>query len=55
MQVMSYKRLEQNRYKWPLVTDGVVRLDPAQFAALFAGLDGQRVKVRDIRPPAAAE
>ena len=53
--VMSYKRLEQNQFKWPQVTDGVMRLDPAQFEALFAGLDWRRVTARDIRPPAAAE
>ena len=37
--VMSYKRLEQNSFGWPPVTDGVMRLDPAQFEAPFAGLD----------------
>ena len=29
--VMSYKRLEQNQFERPLVTDDVMRLDPAQF------------------------
>jgi len=53
--VMSYKRLEQNSFKWPTVTDGVMRLDPAQFEALFAGLDWRRVTAREIAPPAAAE
>lgn len=45
--VMSYKRLEQNSFKWPTVTDGVMRLDPAQFEALFAGLDWRRVTARE--------
>mgnify|MGYP000859372428 FL=1 len=53
--VMSYKRLEQNSFKWPKVTDGVMRLDPAQFEALFAGLDWRRVTAREVTPPAAAE
>lgn len=53
--VMSYKRLEQNSFKWPKVTDGVMRLDPAQFEALFAGLDWRRVTSRPITPPAVAE
>lgn len=53
--VMAYKRLEQNQFKWPAIKDGVMRLDPAQFEALFAGLDWRRVSARAIRPPAAAE
>ena len=53
--VMSYKRLEQNSFKWPKVSDGVMRLDPAQFEALFAGLDWRRVTAREVAPPAAAE
>ena len=53
--VMAYKRLEQNQFKWPKVRDGVMRLDPAQFEALFVGLDWQRVTARAVLPPAAAE
>lgn len=53
--VMAYKRLEQNSFKWPAIKDGVMRLDPAQFQALLAGLDWRRVTARAIRPPAAAE
>ena len=40
---MAYKRLEQNTFKWPAIKDGVLRLDAAQFEALFAGLDWRRV------------
>ena len=36
---MAYKRLEQNTFKWPTIKEGVLRLDPAQFEALFAGLE----------------
>jgi len=53
--VMAYKRLEQNSFKWPAINDGVMRLDPAQFEALFAGLDWRRVTAREVLPPAAAE
>lgn len=53
--VMAYKRLEQNTFKWPAIKDGAMRLDPAQFEALFAGLDWRRVAALDIQPPAAAE
>jgi transposase len=52
---MAYKRLEQNAFKWPAIKDGVLRLDPAQFEALFAGLDWRRVTALEVRPPAAAE
>ena len=53
--VMAYKRLEQNQFKWPAIKDGVMRLDPAQFEALFAGLNWRRVTARPITPPAVAE
>ena len=45
--VMGYKLLEQNAFKWPAIRDGVLRLDPAQFEALFAGLDWRRVFMRE--------
>ena len=52
---MAYKRLEQNAFKWPAIKDGVLRLDAAQFEALFAGLDWRRVTALETRPPAVAE
>src|SRR5688572_710890 len=33
------KRLERGRFRWPPVTDGVVRLSAAQMAALIEGLE----------------
>ncbi|WP_418886857.1 IS66 family insertion sequence element accessory protein TnpB [Falsihalocynthiibacter arcticus] len=53
--IIAYKRLEQNTFKWPAIRDGVLRLDPAQFEALFAGLDWRRVTTLVTRPPAAVE
>jgi len=53
--VMAYKRFEQNTFKWPAIRDGVLRLDAAQFEALFAGLDWFRETALEARPPAAAE
>lgn len=53
--VMAYKRLEQNVFKWPAIKDSVLRFDPAQFEALFAGLDWRRVTALETLPPAAAE
>jgi len=53
--VMIYKRLEDGRFTWPTVSDGVMRLSKAQFEALFEGLDWRRVHGRRVRRPAAAE
>jgi transposase len=54
--VLVYKRLEEGKFAWPAVRDGVMRLSRAQFEALFDGLDWRRVYgLRRARPPAAAE
>lgn len=53
--VLTYKRLEQGKFAWPAVQDGVMRLSRAQFEALFEGLDWRRVHARRVRRPAAAE
>lgn len=54
--VLVYKRLEDGKFAWPAVRDGVMRLSRAQFEALFDGLDWRRVYgPRRVRPPAAAE
>jgi len=47
------KRLEQGSFKWPPIMDGMMRLSPAQLAALVEGLDWRRVHVpRVLRPQA---
>src|SRR5260221_13298145 len=33
--VLVAKRLEQSAFRWPKIEDGVIRLTPAQFAALL--------------------
>lgn len=53
--VMAYKRLEDARFTWPAIKDGLMALNHAQFEALFAGLDWRRVKALETRPPAAAK
>jgi transposase len=53
--VLTYKRLEQGSFAWPSVRNGVMRLSPAQFEALFEGLDWRRVRAPRVRRPAAAE
>ena len=52
--VLASKRLEQGRFAWPSVRDGVMRLSRAQFEALFEGLDWRRVWVPRVRRPRAA-
>lgn len=52
--VLAYKRLEQGRFVWPAVRDGVIRLSRAQFEALFEGLDWRRAWSARVRRPRAA-
>ena len=53
--VLVWKQLQQGGFRWPAVTDGVVKLSPVQFAALFDGLDWTRVPAaRRIPTPTAA-
>jgi transposase len=53
--VMAYKRLEQGKFAWPGISDGVMRLSRGQFEALFEGLDWRRVLARRVHRPGAAE
>lgn len=48
------KRLEDGKFRWPAVQDGVIRLTAAQLSALLEGLDWRRVhEVRETTAPAA--
>ena len=51
--VLLWKRLEQGAFKWPPITDGVMRLTSAQLAALIDGMDWSRLNARDIARPTA--
>ena len=53
--VLIWKRLESSGFKWPPVTDGVMRLSAAQLAALLEGLDWSRVHVPRIGRPKVAQ
>lgn len=53
--VMCYKRLEQGKFFWPAIRDGVMQLSRAQYGALFEGLDWHRVTVPKVRRPMAVE
>jgi transposase len=50
---LIYKRLDEARFVWPRIEDGVMRLSPGQLGALFEGLDWKRVHSR--RPGAASD
>ena len=51
--VLIYKRLEDGKFRWPRIEDGVMKLSPAQLSALFEGLDWSKVRtVRRQRPQA---
>jgi transposase len=47
--ILIYKRLDEAKFRWPKIEDGVMRLSPAQLSALFEGLDWS--KVRALRKP----
>jgi len=53
--VMAYKRLEDHVFTWPAIRDGVMKLNHAQFEALFDGLDWRKVRAIEARAPTAAE
>ncbi len=54
--VLIWKGLEGGAFRWPPIVDGVMRLTPPEFAALFAGIDWTRLETpkRIPRPTAAA-
>jgi transposase len=49
------KRLEGGQFRWPAIQDGVMRLSPAQLAALLEGLDWARVHARRVVRPTATQ
>ena len=49
------KRLEGAKFRWPRIDDGVMRLSPAQLAALLEGLDWLRVHARRVARPTATQ
>ena len=49
------KRLEDGRFRWPNIEDGVIRLSAAQLSALVEGLDWRRVhEPRETPAPIAS-
>ena len=52
--VLIWKRLEGNTFKWPPVSDGVMRLSGAQFSALLDGIDWRRMYAPRVPRPKVA-
>jgi transposase len=51
--VLLWKRLEHSAFRWPPISDGVMRLSASQLAALMDGLDWSRLHARDVAQPTA--
>ncbi len=51
--ILLWKRLEHGAFKWPPVSDGVMRLTGSQLAALVDGMDWSRLHARDVVRPTA--
>jgi transposase len=51
--VLLWKRLEHSTFRWPPISDGVMRLSASQLAALMDGMDWSRLFARDIERPTA--
>jgi transposase len=51
--VMTWKALGEGSFKWPPISDGVMRLSSAQLAALLEGLEWSRVQPRRRVAPGA--
>ena len=52
--VLVTKRLEDARFVWPPVTDGVVQLSVLQLSVLLSGLPWERLQARPVPRPMAA-
>lgn len=52
--VLVHKRLDGAKFVWPQVQDGVLKLSPAQFSALFEGVDWRLVRPEAARRPQLA-
>lgn len=53
--VMIYKRLDDGKFRWPRIEDGVMRLSQAQLSGLLEGIDWARVHSRRVQRPTAAQ
>lgn len=49
------KRLEQSKFQWPRIEDGVMRLSAAQLGVLLEGSDWKRMHVPKVACPQAVQ
>ena len=49
--VLVSKRLENGKFRWPKLVDGMMRLSPGQLSALLEGLDWMRVHAERVAAP----
>jgi transposase len=53
--VLVWKQMQHGSFRWPPIMDGVIKLSPVEFAALFDGLDWTRVQtIKRIPNPTVA-
>src|SRR4249920_3524717 len=53
--VLIWKQMQQGSFRWPPIMNGVMKLSPVEFAALFDGLDWTRVQtIKTIPTPTVA-
>lgn len=48
------KRLDEDRFRWPRIADGVIRLSGPQLLALIEGMEWRRVHSLRVRRPQSA-
>lgn len=53
--MLIWKRLENGKFRWPPISDGVMKLSGAQMAALLDGLDWTRMHVPRLGRPKTAQ
>jgi len=51
--MLVWKRLEQGAFRWPPISNGVMRLSASQLAALVDGMDWSRLHAPDVPRPTA--
>jgi transposase len=49
--VLFWKRLEQGAFRWPPISNGMMRLTASQLTALVDGMDWSRLHARDVARP----
>ena len=51
--VLMWKRLDRGAFRWPPISDGVMRLSVSQLAVLMDGMDWTRLHACDMAQPTA--